>query len=327
MTDRALVVGGAGYIGAHCVKELTEAGFDTAVFDNFSTGHREFVRWGPAYEGDVRDGKRVTDVVKEFRPDIILHFAGLALVGESVFRPELYYDVNVVGGLRLLEAMLAGKAGKLVFSSTCAVYGIPEQVPIPEGTAERPVNPYGASKLAFERMLADFDTAHGLKSARLRYFNAAGADPEGVIGEWHEVETHLIPLAIEAALGRAPPLKVFGTDYPTGDGTAVRDYIHVKDLARAHVAAARHLLAGGDSVTVNLGTGSGASVHEVVAAVEKGIGREVPRAAAPRRAGDPPRLVADPGRARSVLGWAAERSRLGEIVADAVRWHRGRNFS
>jgi UDP-arabinose 4-epimerase len=325
MTSRALVVGGAGYIGSHCVKELAGAGFETAVFDNFSTGHREFVRWGRAFEGDVRDGARVTAVVREFRPDIILHFAGLALVGESVFRPELYYDVNVVGGLRLLEAMIAGKVGKLVFSSTCAVYGIPDRVPIAEGAPERPVNPYGATKLAFERMLADFDAAHGLKSVRLRYFNAAGADPEGEIGEWHEIETHLIPLAIEAALGRGPALKLFGTDYPTEDGTAVRDYIHVRDLATAHVAAARHLLAGGESETLNLGTGAGASVREVVGAVERVLGRDVPRAAAPRRAGDPPRLVADPRRAQTILQWTPERSGLGDVIADAARWHRGRN--
>ncbi len=321
-----LVAGGAGYIGSHCCKALAKAGFEPVVYDNLSTGHREFVKWGPLIEGDIRDGDRLAKAMRETRPMAVMHFAALALVGESMTEPQRYYDVNVVGGLRLLEAMLSAKVDKLVFSSTCAVYGIPDQVPITETTPERPINPYGASKLAFERMLKDFDQAYGLKSVRLRYFNAAGADRDGEIGEWHENETHLIPLVIDAALGRRPPVRVFGTDYLTPDGTAIRDYIHVEDLAAAHLRAIEHLLSGGRSETFNLGTGRGASVDDVIAAVEGVSSRAVPVDRSPRRAGDPPNLVANPGRAGTNLGWRAAKT-LSDIVADAWRWHSGRNAS
>ena len=246
-------------------------------------------------------------------------------LASSVADPGRYWDVNVGGTLALLGAMRDEGVDRLVFSSTCAVYGEPETVPITEGETLDPVNPYGASKRACERMMDDFDAAHGLRSVRLRYFNAAGADPDAEIGEWHDPETHLLPLVIETALGRRAAIDVFGTDYDTPDGTAVRDYVHVVDLAAAHLAALRHLLGGGATAAVNLGTGQGASVEDVVAAVEAVSGRPVARRLGPRRAGDPPRLVAAPGAARDRLGWRAERSDLRTIVADALRWHRARN--
>jgi UDP-arabinose 4-epimerase len=320
--SRVLVTGGAGYIGSHCCKALAEAGFEPFVFDNLSTGHRRAVRWGPLIEGDMRDRDALLSAMRQARPDAVIHFAALSLVGESAQHPERYYDVNVVGTLQLLEAMRAASVERLVFSSTAAVYGEPEEVPISETSPEQPVNPYGATKRACERMMADFDAAHGIRSVRLRYFNAAGADPAAEIGEMHDPETHLLPIVIEAALGRRPAVSVFGSDYPTPDGTAVRDYIHVVDLAAAHVAALRHLLGGGASDALNLGTGRGASVSEVIARVEAVTGRAVPVRAASRRVGDPPVLVADPRRAEAVLGWRAELD-LDAMVGDAWRWHRG----
>jgi len=322
---RIFVVGGAGYIGSHCCKRLAEAGYTPVVYDNLSTGHATFVRWGELIKGDIRDGEMLREAIREARPDAVMHFAALAAVSESVENPALYYDVNVVGGLRLLEAMMANGVGKLVFSSTCAVYGVPDTFPISETTAERPINPYGATKLAFERMLVDFDAAHDLKSVTLRYFNAAGADPDGEIGEWHENETHLIPLVIDAALGRRPAIRVLGSDYPTPDGTAIRDYVHVHDLANAHLAAVEHSLRGGQSQTINLGTGSGASVADVIKVAEEVTQRAIPAEFGPRRPGDPPQLVADVTRAATILGWRAERSTLRDIVTDAWRWHSTRN--
>jgi len=318
--SRILVTGGAGYIGSHCCKALAAAGFEPVVFDNLHMGHREAVRWGPLIEGDMRDAEALKAAVREARPDAIMHFGALALVGESTAHPERYYAVNVGGTLNLLEAMQRTGVARLVFSSTCATYGEPDRVPITEDTPKRPINPYGATKLACERMMEDFDAAHGLRSVRLRYFNAAGADPEGEIGEWHDPETHLIPLVLVAALGRRPAISIFGTDYPTPDGTALRDYIHVMDLAEAHLAALRHLLAGGASAAVNLGTGNGASVREVIQTVESVTGRKVPVSEEPRRAGDPPALIADPSRAQKLLKWRA-RSDLSAMIADAWRWH------
>jgi UDP-glucose-4-epimerase GalE len=319
--SRILVTGGAGYIGSHCCKALAEAGFEPVVFDNLSMGHREAVRWGPLIEGDMRDADTLSAAMRELRPEAVLHFAALALVGESAAHPERYYAVNVGGTLNLLEAMRSAGVAHLVFSSTCAIYGEPDGVPITEDMSKRPINPYGATKLACERMMEDFDAAHAMRSVRLRYFNAAGADPAAEIGEWHDPETHLIPLVLDAALERRPALAIFGTDYPTADGTAVRDYIHVTDLANAHVAALRHLLGGGASAAVNLGTGRGVSVREVVRAVEKVTGRKVPTREEPRRAGDPPALVADPSRAEALLMWRA-RADLAAMVGDAWRWHR-----
>ena len=318
--ERILVIGGAGYIGSHCCLALAEAGFEPVVFDNLSTGRAGFVQWGPLIEGDVRDGAALNRALHETRPAAVIHFAALSLVGESTRDPGRYYDVNVGGTLRLLEAMRAAAVNRLVFSSTCAVYGEPAKVPIDENTPHAPVSPYGNSKRCCEDMIADFDRAHGIRSVRLRYFNAAGADRSAAIGEWHDPETHLIPLVIDAALGRRPEVQIFGTDYPTADGTAVRDYIHVTDLAAAHVAALRHLLTDAPSAALNVGTGQGASVADVIAAVETVARRRVPARAVGRRAGDPAVLLADPRRAEALLGWRAERD-LRTIVEDAWRWH------
>ncbi len=318
---RVLVTGGAGYVGSHCCKALAEAGFEPAVFDNLSMGHESAVRWGPLIEGDMRDAEALRRAMAEVKPEAVLHFAALSLVGESTAHPERYYAVNVAGTLNLLEAMRTASVERIVFSSSCAVYGEPERVPITEDLPLNPVSPYGVTKLACEWMMDDFGRAHGLRSMRLRYFNAAGADRDAAIGEWHDPETHLIPLVLDAALGRRPSIQVFGTDYPTPDGTAIRDYIHVEDLAAAHVAALRHLIDGGATAAVNLGTGQGASVREVIAAVEAATGLSVPVKEAPRRAGDPPRLVADPSLAQTLLNWRAAAD-LSNIVADAWRWHR-----
>lgn len=318
--SRILVTGGAGYIGSHCCKALAAGGFEPVVFDNLFMGHREAVRWGPLIEGDMRDADALDAAMRDVRPDAVMHFAALALVGESTAHPERYYAVNVGGTLNLLEAMRASGVTKVVFSSTCATYGEPNRIPISEDTPQHPINPYGASKLTCERMMEDFDAAHGLRSVRLRYFNAAGADPHVEIGERHHPETHLIPLVLDAALSRRPAISIFGTDYPTPDGTALRDYIHVMDLADAHVAALRHLLAGEASAAVNLGTGRGASVREVIRTVEAVTGRRVPIREEPRRAGDPPALVANPGRAEALLKWRA-RADLAEMVKDAWAWH------
>jgi len=321
---KIFVVGGAGYIGSHCCKALAAEGFVPVTYDNLSTGHRSFVRWGPLFEGDICDRDRLLAVLDEVQPDAVLHFAALALVGPSMKDPASYYDTNVVGTLRLLQAMRDQGVQHLVFSSTCAVYGQPEVIPISESAACRPTNPYGATKLACESMMDDFNRAYGIRSVRLRYFNAAGADPDGEIGERHDPETHLVPLVVETALGRREYIDVFGTDYPTRDGTAIRDYIHVSDLASAHVAALKHLLDGGETRAVNLGTGIGASVEEVIAQVEKISGRSVPRHLRPRREGDPAQLIADPTAAMSLLGWHATKD-LPDIIRDAHSWHRGQN--
>lgn len=321
---RILVTGGAGYVGSHCCKALAQAGFEPVVFDNLSTGHRSAVRWGPLVEGDVRDADALAAAIAEARPEAVIHFAALSQVGESATKPSAYYDVNVVGTLRLLEAMRAASISCLVFSSTAAIYGEPQVVPIPESEPENPINVYGATKRACERMMQDFDAAYGVRSIRLRYFNAAGADPEGEIGECHEPETHLLPLVLDAALGRRPRIAIFGTDYPTPDGTAIRDYVHVMDLADAHVAAFSHLRRGGASAAVNLGTGRGASVRELIRTVEAVSGLAVPVDEKPPRMGDPPALVADPSRAAELLGWRARRSPE-TIVEDALRWHRKLN--
>lgn len=319
-----LVVGGAGYIGSHCCKALAAEGYVPVVYDDLSTGHRDFVKWGPLVEADVRDQRRIEATLRQYKPIAVMHFAALALVGESVRMPGLYWGVNVGGTLALLEAMHVVGLDKLVFSSTCAVYGEPQVLPITESAAKVPVNPYGASKLAAERMMDDFDAAYGLRSVRLRYFNAAGADPDGTLGEDHEPETHLIPLVLDAAMGRREAIAVFGNDYPTADGSAVRDYVHVADLATAHVRALRYLIDGGSAVGLNLGTGEGASVLEVAATAERVVGHRIPQTMHPRRPGDPARLVADAHFARSLLGWEPKRSELETALADAWRWHRAR---
>ncbi len=319
-----LVTGGGGYIGSHACKALHQAGYQPIACDNLVYGHPWAVRWGPLEQGDIADRAWLDTLIERYRPLAVMHFAAYAYVGESVRDPGKYYRNNVAGTLTLLEAVRDHGIGHVIFSSTCATYGIPARVPIAEDCPQTPINPYGASKLMIERMLADFEVAHGLRAISLRYFNAAGADPQGEIGEDHDPETHLIPLAIRAAQGGGPALAIFGGDYATPDGTAVRDYIHVTDLAAAHVRALDDLLAGGASAALNLGTGQGASVREVIAAVAAVAGRPVPVREAPRRAGDPPVLVADPRRAMERLGWRPLHSRLPRIVETAWRWHEAR---
>ncbi len=290
-----LVTGGAGFIGSHTCKALSQAGFEPVVFDNLSMGHRHNVRWGPLVVGDVSDTGVLWQVFRRFPIEGVLHFAASAYVGESVSNPLKYYRNNLVSTLSLLEVLTACGTPPLVFSSSCATYGIPETIPVQVTHGQSPVNPYGRSKLAGEQMILDAGRAHGLRSAILRYFNAAGADPEGELREEHDPETHLIPLAIDAALGKGPPLQVFGSDYPTPDGSCIRDFIHVTDLAGAHVRALRELMGGGAGFIRNLGTGTGYSVKEIIRAVGSATGLEVPHTYCPRREGDPPALIADAG--------------------------------
>ena len=321
---RILITGGAGYVGSHCAKVLAAHGHEGLVFDNLSFGHREFVRWGDLIEGDIRDSAALDAVFKARHFDAVMHFAALAYVGESVTAPGRYYDINVSGTRALLEAMVRAGVYKIVFSSSCAIYGEPERIPIVETARPDPVNPYGFTKLVCERMMKDFGHAHSIKSAHLRYFNAAGADPSAELGEDHEPETHLIPLILNAAIGRKSPIHIYGTDYNTRDGTAIRDYVHVSDLARAHVLALDYLLDGGDSIALNLASGQGASVREVIDMVQSITKLKIEVRNAPRRAGDPPILVADAAHAKQLLGWSTERSALATIVADAWDWHRVR---
>ena len=321
---RILVTGGAGYIGSHTAKVLSRAGHAPVVLDNLSYGHEWAVKWGPFERGDLADTEFLASVFRRHRPEAVVHFAASTYVGESMSDPRKYFRNNTVNTLNLLDAMLDHGVASIVFSSTCATYGDPVRVPIDETHPQAPVNPYGQSKLAVEQILRWYGHAYGLRSVALRYFNASGADPEGEIGEVHDPETHLIPLVIEAALGRRPAVSVFGTDYPTADGTAIRDYIHVVDLADAHLQAVEYLAGGGASVAMNLGTGSGHSVREVIETVERVGHRPVPRTDAPRRAGDPPQLVADARKAREVLGWEARVRDLQTIVEHAWRWHAAR---
>ena len=321
---RILITGGAGYVGSHCAKVLADAGHEGIVFDNLSTGHHASVRWGALVHGDIRDVATLNEVFDAHRIDAVMHFAALAYVGESVTLPGRYYDVNVHGTWVLLDAMKRAGVQRIVFSSSCAIYGEPDCVAIAESTKPDPINPYGFTKLVCERMMDDFGRAHGLKSARLRYFNAAGAESTGEIGEDHEPESHLIPLILDAALGRKPSIQIFGTDYQTPDGTAVRDYVHVTDLARAHVLTLQYLLDGGDTVAVNLGSGQGASVRQVIDTARAVTGLKIDVEEAPRRPGDPSILVAEAKHARELLGWSPERSNLTTIITDAWRWHKVR---
>lgn len=316
-----LVTGGAGYVGSHACKALASAGYLPVAYDNLSYGHRWAVRWGPLVVGDIADPAGLEDVFCKYRPRAVLHFAAFAYVGESVQDPQKYYHNNVAGTLTLLQTMLRHDVRHLVFSSTCATYGIPERSPIAEDQPQAPINPYGASKLMIERILRDYDVAYGLRSVALRYFNAAGADPDGEIGESHEPETHLIPLAIQAAINLREELEIFGDDYATRDGTAVRDYVHVQDLADAHVRALHYLREGGSTTAANLGTGHGHTVREVLKAVGRAAGCDVRARIAPRRPGDPAELVADAGRAAELLNWHPRLSNLDQMVTDAWRWH------
>lgn len=328
-TRNILVTGGAGYIGSHTAKALAARGYTPVVFDNLSSGHRAAVRWGPFVHGDIRDGAALREAMRVHETSAAIHFASLIEVGRSVSRPDLFYDVNVNGTSQLLAALRDCGAARLVFSSSAAVYGQTGAAPLDllrEDLPKDPSSPYGDTKLACERMIAAHCRAFGLSSVALRYFNAAGADPGGLIGEAHEPETHLIPLAIGAALGARPDLTVFGSDFDTPDGSCLRDYIHVSDLAEAHVAALEADLRPGAFEAVNVGGGVGRSVFDVIEAVSAAVGRQVRHSIGDRREGDPASLVADTSRAAALLGWTARHSSLREIVTDAVAWHRAQKF-
>lgn len=313
-----LVTGGAGFIGSHTCKLLHRAGYRPITYDNLSTGHADAVRFGPFVQGDLRDVATLTAALREHRVGAILHFAASAYVGESVTQPAAYYSNNVGGMMALLEAAKAARVARIVLSSSCATYGIPASLPIREDSPQHPISPYGRTKLICEQMLADYAPADGFRYAALRYFNAAGADPEGELAERHMPETHLIPLALMTAAGMRPALSVFGTDYPTPDGTCIRDYIHVQDLARAHVMALRYLLDGGASRAVNLGTGEGLSIRQIIAAIERMTGRPLPVSYEARRAGDPPVLTADPTLAKVLFGFRTEYSDIDQILQHAA---------
>jgi UDP-glucose 4-epimerase len=315
-----LVAGGAGYIGAHACLDLFNKGFTPIVYDNLSNGHAEFVQWGPLEVGDIRDRSRLDEVLRKYKPEAIIHFAAAIEVGESIRDPGGYYDNNVAGTITLLRAAQAAGIDKIVFSSTCATYGIPSSIPMNETHPQSPINPYGRSKLMVEQVLRDLDCYQGFRSLVLRYFNAAGADPEGRIGEWHTPETHAIPIAIETALGRRPHFQVLGTDYETRDGSCVRDFVHVLDLADAHTRALQHLLNNGASHVLNLGTGHGTTVKEMLETVQHVVGRNLSVKYGPRREGDSPVLVADNTLARRTIGWSP-RHDLQSIIGTAWHWH------
>jgi UDP-glucose-4-epimerase GalE len=316
-----LVTGGAGYIGSHTCKALSAAGFLPVAYDKLIYGHRYAVKWGPLEIGDIRDRARLDEILVKYRPVAVLHFAAFAYVGESVLEPGKYYINNVVGTLELLEAMRAREINSIVFSSTCATYGIPAEQPITEQVRQEPVNPYGRGKLMIERILADYSAAYGTRSVALRYFNACGADPDGETGEDHEPETHLIPRGLMAAAGEIPHLDLYGTDYNTPDGTCIRDYIHVTDLADAHVRALQYLREGGKTTAFNLGTGHGFSVRNVIETIERVTGRTVPVNEMPQRPGDPPALIAKPDRAEKIIGFSPDYTELDAIIATAWRWY------
>ena len=316
-----LVTGGAGYIGAHACKALARAGYTPIAYDNLVYGHSQSVKWGPLEEGDISDTDRLQDVMRKYSPIAVMHFAAYAYVGESVEKPSKYYHNNVVGTLTLLESMRNCDIDKIIFSSTCATYGMPEQIPIPEDHFQSPINPYGRGKLMIEWILEDYAAAYGLKYTSLRYFNAAGADPDGEIGEDHDPETHLIPLIIDVALGKRDYIGIFGTDYGTPDGTCIRDYIHVTDLADAHLLALEYLTRGGASVVFNLGNGNGFSVKEVIASTSKIAGCDIESVASDRRPGDPPILIGSSEKAKKILGWNPEFYDLDTIIETAWRWH------
>lgn len=319
-----LVAGGAGYIGSQTCKAVAAFGYLPVVLDNLSTGYAAAVKWGPFEQGDIRDRDRLAAIIRQYDIKGAIHFAAYSLVGESVVNPLKYYDNNTAAAIAFTQGLIEGGVKAFVFSSTAAVYGIPTVSPIPETHATAPINPYGASKLAFESALRWFGEAHEFRWNALRYFNAAGADPDGETGESHEPETHLIPNLVKAVLGTGPALTMFGEDYPTPDGTPIRDYIHVVDLAEAHVRAIATLIDGADSAIMNVGTGVGVSVKQVIEAAEAVLGVPVPRTVGPRRPGDPPSLVADSSLIKQRLGWTARCSDLGSIIRDAALWQRQR---
>jgi len=320
--DRILVTGGAGYIGSHACKASDAAGFMPVSFENLVYGHESAVKWGPLERGDISDADRLDEIFSAHKPAAVMHFAAYAYVGESVSDPAKYYANNVSGTLALLEAMRRHGVRNIVFSSTCATYGNPQRLPLTEDHPQAPINPYGRTKLAIEWALQDYCAAYGMNAVALRYFNAAGADPDAETGEDHDPETHLIPLVLEAAAGRRPHISIFGDDYDTPDGTCIRDYIHVTDLADAHLRALRALEKGEGFAAYNLGNEVGVSVKEVIEVARRVTGRDIPVQMAPRRPGDPARLVADSARAHAELGWrAGELSGIYRIIESAWRWH------
>ena len=327
MKDQTVFVsGGAGYIGSHACKLLRSQGFLPVTFDNLSTGWREAVKYGPLEEGDLMDRARVDAVFKEYAPVAVMHFAALSQVGESMDVPGKYWRENVLGALNLIEASVDAGCRNFVFSSTCATYGDKDEETLTEDTPQQPINAYGGSKLAIEGILRDFSARYALDHVIFRYFNVAGSDPEAEIGEFHQPETHLVPLMLEAIAGKRPALTVFGTDYDTPDGTCIRDYVHVQDLVEAHVLGLKWLLDGKGSRVFNLGTGSGFSVKQVLDACRQVTGKDVPHDIGPRRAGDCTRLVSGSVRAETDLGWSPKRSTLDQMIADAWRWHSGPGY-
>lgn len=316
-----IVTGGAGYIGSHTCKMLYQVGYNPVVVDNLSTGHKSFVKWGDFENCDLRNFDQIKAALKKHQPIAIIHFAAFSQVGESAKNPYKYYQNNILGTANLLQAMIEENINKIIFSSTCAVYGVPNSIPIDENCPTNPINPYGKTKLICENLLKDFENAYGLKYVLLRYFNACGADFDAEIGEKHDPETHLIPLVIEAALQKRDDIKIFGDDYSTPDGTCIRDYIHVNDLASAHIKALDYILNGGKSDIFNIGTGTGFSVKEIVDSVEKITGKNVNKIIAPRREGDSEILVASNDKIRNILGWEARCSDVDSIIKSAWKWH------
>jgi UDP-glucose-4-epimerase GalE len=319
---RILIVGGAGYIGSHAAKAVRLAGREPIVFDDLSSGHEHAVRWGPLVRGDVRSADAVRSAIRAYKPEAVMQFAARIEVGEGEKNPAHFYDNNVAGTLNLVRVMLEEGVRTLVFSSTCAIYGDPERLPLTEDLPKRPVSVYGRTKLMCEQLLEDISSAHDLNFAALRYFNAAGADPDGETGEEHEPETHLIPNALKAAVGLGGPMRLFGTDYPTPDGTCVRDFIHVSDLADAHILAADRIASEKGNLQLNLGVGRGRTVREVLRAVEAATGRDVPVVESPRRAGDAVALYSDPTNVSRILGWKPKLSDIDTIVSTAWNFHR-----
>ncbi|NDF12699.1 MAG: UDP-glucose 4-epimerase GalE [Proteobacteria bacterium] len=327
-TQNILVLGGAGYIGSHTCKALSQQGYTPVVYDNFSSGNKSLVKWGPCVEADIHDTDKLKQTLTKYAPLAVMHFAASIAAGESVYYPEKYYANNVAGSNSVLTAIKESNVRHFIFSSSAAVYGALKQQPIKESAEKNPINPYGRSKLIVEQMLGDFETACGLKHVSLRYFNAAGADPAGEIGNVQKNPTNLVPVLVHVQAGILKKLEVFGTNYNTPDGTAIRDYIHVSDLADGHIAALKYLLAGGNSDAINLGTGRGASVREVIRSMEHASGKKVRFKDVARRAGDPPKLVADVKKARRVLGWTAKRVDIDTITRTAWNWHLeyGKNY-
>lgn len=320
-----LIVGGAGYIGSHVNKLLNESGYETIILDNLSYGHKEAVQWGTLEECDIKNIDDIEEIFTKYDIDAVMHFSSFIEVGESVTNPEKYYTNNVVNTMNLLKVMLKHNVKKFIFSSTCATYGVPQKIPLTEDHPQNPINPYGWTKLMVERILKDYDTAYGLKSIILRYFNASGADESGLIGENHNPESHLIPLILDAAIGKREDIKIYGTDYDTPDGTCIRDYIHVNDLADAHIKALEYLNENNTSNEFNLGNGKGFSVREVIESVKKVTGRQFKVSETPRREGDPAVLIGSAQKAKDLLGWNPQYVQIDQIVETAWNWHQKLN--